>query len=67
MAASLLEHETVETEEVLAILGDKPWPPNRPPSKRRRSSRSRPPRRREPEPRPERPKRFPPTISPEPA
>ena len=67
MVASLLEHETVEAEEVLAILGDKPWPPSKP----RRSgpppncrSRRRP---REPEPRPERPKRLPPTISPEPA
>jgi cell division protease FtsH len=65
MAGSLLEHETVETDEVLAILGDKPWPPkpnavaSEPPI-----AASAPP---EPEPRSERPKRLPPTISPEPA
>jgi cell division protease FtsH len=66
MAGSLLEHETVETEEVLAILGDKPWPPNKaadvPPD--RPIAAAAPP---EPDARPERPKRLPPTISPEPA
>ena len=67
MANSLLEHETVETQEVLAILGDKPWPPNAPviePPSDEPLAASRPP---EPEPRPERPKRLPPNISPEPA
>src|SRR6202163_424296 len=67
MANSLLEHETVETQEVLAILGDKPWPPNAPvvesPSEEPLAA-SRPV---EPETRPERPKRLPPNISPEPA
>ncbi len=64
MASSLLEHETVETEEVLAILGDKPWPPNKPvetPVEQPLAAAA------PPEPRPERPKRFPPGISPEPA
>ncbi len=65
MAASLLEHETVETEEVLAILGDRPWPkPAETPVVDPPMAASAPP---EPEPRPERPKRFPPNISPEPA
>ncbi|HEX3465055.1 MAG TPA: ATP-dependent zinc metalloprotease FtsH [Candidatus Elarobacter sp.] len=66
MANSLLEHETVEADEVLAILGDKPWPPNKPvetPADLPVAA-SAPP---EPEARPERPRRFPPTISPEPA
>jgi cell division protease FtsH len=65
MANSLLEHETVEAPEVLAILGDKPWPPNEPvvapvdqPVAASAPS--------EPEARPERPKRLP-NISPEPA
>jgi cell division protease FtsH len=67
MANSLLEHETVETQEVLAILGDKPWPPNAPvvePPLDEPLAASRPV---EPEARPERPKRLPPNISPEPA
>ncbi len=66
MANSLLEHETVETQEVLAILGDKPWPPNEPvagPVDQLLPA-SPPP---EPEARPDRPKRLPPNISPEPA
>jgi cell division protease FtsH len=65
MAASLLEHETVETEEVLAIMNDKPWPPSTPrvipedlPAAAKTS---------EPEPVRDKPKRLPPTISPEPA
>jgi cell division protease FtsH len=65
MANSLLEHETVEAPEVLAILGDKPWPPNEPvvaPVDQPVAA-SAPP---EPETRPERPKRLP-NISPEPA
>jgi len=66
MANSLLEHETVEAEEVLAILGDKPWPPAKPnapaaPEPIAASTQA------EPEPRTERPKRLPPNISPEPA
>jgi cell division protease FtsH len=65
MANSLLEHETVETEEVLAILGDKPWPPNEPAQPQVvEQPRAVAP---EPEARPDRPKRFPPSISPEPA
>ncbi|HTJ27395.1 MAG TPA: ATP-dependent zinc metalloprotease FtsH [Candidatus Limnocylindria bacterium] len=66
MANSLLEHETVEAEEVLAILGDKPWPPEQPnaPTPTEPIAASTPT---EPEPRTERPKRLPPTISPEPA
>ncbi|HTD38333.1 MAG TPA: cell division protein FtsH, partial [Candidatus Limnocylindrales bacterium] len=66
MANSLLEHETVEADEVLAILGDKPWPPNKPVETPADvpAAASAPP---EPEARPERPRRFPPTISPEPA
>jgi cell division protease FtsH len=66
MAGSLLEHETVETEEVLAILAGKPWPPNKaaePPSDLPLAAATPS----EPEVRPERPKRLPPTISPEPA
>jgi cell division protease FtsH len=65
MAMSLLEHETVETEEVLAIMGGKPWPPNRPVEVRPEATPT--PLAPEPETRPERPRRLPPTISPEPA
>ena len=65
MAGSLLEHETVETEEVLAILGDKQWPPNKPVELPDQAAASTPPP--EPESRPERPRRLPPNISPEPA
>jgi cell division protease FtsH len=67
MAASLLEHETVDADEVLAILADKPWPPSKPvepPSiDDTPIAASAPP---EPE-RAERPRRLPPSISPEPA
>ncbi len=67
MANSLLEHETVEAEEVLAILGDKPWPPEKPnaPVASHEEPIGLVPS--EPELRPERPRRLPPTISPEPA
>jgi cell division protease FtsH len=67
MANSLLEHETVEAEEVLAILGDKPWPPEKPnaPAASHEEPIGLVPS--EPEARPERPRRLPPTISPEPA
>src|SRR5271165_1499346 len=63
MVASLMEHETVETEEVLAILADQPYP--------RVEESSAPPKAAssalEPEPqRVEKPKRLP-NISPEPA
>ncbi|HEY0613000.1 MAG TPA: hypothetical protein VGC96_00100, partial [Candidatus Elarobacter sp.] len=67
MANSLLEHETVETEEVLAIMGGKPWPP---PGKAADVPVDVPVAAAAPpgaDARPERPKRFPPTISPEPA
>jgi len=43
MVASLLEHETVETEEVLAIMNNKAWPPSL-----RKSFRNCPPRPRRP-------------------
>ncbi len=65
MVASLLEHETVETEEVVAILGDLPYP--------RKSDDDMPQLPKaaatvhEPEPQREKPKRLPPNISPEPA
>jgi len=66
MANSLLEHETVETEEVLAILGNKPWPPNVP-AVEAPPAEPPVPAPAVPDARPERPKRLPPTISPEPA
>jgi cell division protease FtsH len=64
MVASLLEHETVDTDEVVAILNDLPYP--------RPSSDSQVPlaasTAHEPEPqRIEKPKRLPPNITPEPA
>ena len=65
MANSLLEHETVETEEVLAILAGKQWPPTKVETPPDRPTAAALPV--EPETRPERPKRLPPTISPEPA
>jgi cell division protease FtsH len=65
MVASLLEHETVETEEVLAIMNDRPFPPStREPVAElpaaAMTSEPEPPVR-------EKPKRLPPTITPEPA
>ena len=65
MAMSLLEHETVETDEVLAIMAGKPWPPNKPVEAQPETTPA--PVAPEPEARPERPRRLPPTISPEPA
>jgi cell division protease FtsH len=67
MANSLLEHETVESEEVMAILRGKPWPVEKvaepePPAEIPQAAASP-----EPDTRPERPKRLPPNISPEPA
>ncbi len=65
MVASLLEHETVDTEEVLAIIRDEPYP---------RSNQPQPPTAPPPSARPTpvteprlEPRRFPPNISPEPA
>jgi cell division protease FtsH len=66
MANSLLEHETVETEEVMAILRGKPWPVEKVPEAEPPGVPLAAPAP-EPEARPERPKRLPPTISPEPA
>jgi cell division protease FtsH len=65
MVASLLEHETVETEEVLAIMNNKAWPPSAPealpelPIAAKTADPEQPVR--------EKPKRLPPSISPEPA
>jgi len=65
MVASLMEHETVDTEEVIAIINDMPFP--------RKSDETAPPLPRaaatshDPEPRSEKPKRLPPNITPEPA
>jgi len=61
MVASLLEHETVDTDEVVAILNDLPHSPKsdvsvpRTPTMTPESNRT------------EKPKRFPPSITPEPA
>jgi cell division protease FtsH len=65
MVASLLEHETVETEEVLAIMHDKPWPPSASEvlpelPVAAKTAEPEPPVR-------EKPKRLPPSITPEPA
>jgi cell division protease FtsH len=66
MVASLLEHETVDTEEVLAIMNDRPYPPSSPesviPEELPAAAKTA-----EPEPAREKPKRLPPNISPEPA
>jgi cell division protease FtsH len=65
MVASLLEHETVDTEEVLAIMNDRPFPPS--------SAEPVVPempiaaKTAEPQPQREKPNRLPPNISPEPA
>jgi cell division protease FtsH len=65
MVASLLEHETVDTDEVVAIMNDRPFPPS--------SAEPIVPdvpiaaKTADPEPTWEKPKRLPPTISPEPA
>jgi cell division protease FtsH len=66
MVASLLEHETVETEEVLAIMNSRAWPPSAPevvPEDLPIAAKTADP---EPPAR-EKPKRLPPSISPEPA
>src|SRR6202790_4004249 len=63
MVASLLEHETVETDEVTAILNSQPYTRETPPDPAPQITPT-------PEPGPqraERPKRLPPNISPEPA
>src|ERR1700692_2357050 len=64
MVASLLEHETVETDEVTAILNSQPYTRETPPDPAPQIT----PTPAEPGPqRAERPKRLPPNISPEPA
>ncbi len=64
MVASLLEHETVETDEVTAILNSQPYTRETPPDPAPQIT----PAPAEPGPqRAERPKRLPPNISPEPA
>ena len=64
MVASLLEHETVETDEVVAIINDLPYP-------RKLDEEAQVPKAaatvHEPEPQREKPMRLPPNISPEPA
>jgi cell division protease FtsH len=65
MVASLLEHETVEAEEVIAIMNDKVWPPSSPeiiPEDLPIAAKTA-----DPAPEREKPKRLPPSISPEPA
>ena len=64
MVASLLEHETVETDEVVAILNDRPYGRNEEPPEMPRAAATQA----EPEQpqRIEKPKRLP-NISPEPA
>jgi cell division protease FtsH len=66
MVASLLEHETVETEEVLAIMNDRPYPPSTPEPVAELPAAAMTPAEPEPPVR-EKPKRLPPTITPEPA
>jgi cell division protease FtsH len=65
MVASLLEHETVEAEEVIAIMNNRAWPPSAPeviPEDLPIAAKTA-----DPEPVREKPKRLPPSISPEPA
>ena len=63
MVASLLENETVDADEVIAILNDQPFVrPEEPPEAPQGSATPA-----ETEPQRERPKRLPPNISPEPA
>ncbi|MBV8600732.1 MAG: ATP-dependent zinc metalloprotease FtsH [Candidatus Eremiobacteraeota bacterium] len=67
MVDSLLEHETVEADEVQAILADAPYPrkvEEEPPVEELPTAAATPV---EPESKPEKPKRLPPNISPEPA
>jgi len=64
MVASLLEHETVDTDEVVAILNGRPFPPSSAEPVTPDVPTAKPV---EPEPSREKPKRLPPTISPEPA
>jgi len=64
MVASLLEHETVEADEVTAILNNQPF--MRPELPVEAPQAASPPAEPEPQ-RAERPKRLPPNISPEPA
>ncbi len=63
MVAALLEHETVETDEVIAILNDRPYGRSEPSEMPKAAATQADP---EPQPRIEKPKRLP-NISPEPA
>jgi hypothetical protein len=64
MVESLLEHETVEADEVQAILDGKPYP--RPPGSTEGTQAASSPATPEPEARAEKPKRIP-NVWPEPA
>ena len=63
MVASLMEYETVEADEVIAILNDRPYGRSEPPEMPKAAATQADP---EPQPRIEKPKRLP-NISPEPA
>jgi cell division protease FtsH len=65
MVDSLLEHETVEADEVQAILADAPYPRAAAPEPSEVPAAALAPA--EPEPTVDKPKRLPPNISPEPA
>jgi cell division protease FtsH len=65
MVASLMEHETVETDEVVAILNDLPYPRKAEDEVPQIPMAASTPL--DPEPQREKPKRLPPNISPEPA
>jgi len=67
MVASLLEHETVDTEEVAAILSGKPYPTPKPPEEEKPDLPLAAATPVEPETREAPPRRFGPSISPEPA
>jgi cell division protease FtsH len=66
MVASLMEHETVETDEVVAILNDLPYPRKAEDDAPQIPKAAATPHEPEPQ-RTEKPKRLPPNISPEPA
>jgi cell division protease FtsH len=66
MVASLMEHETVETDEVVAILNDLPYPRKAEDDVPQIPKAAATPHESEPQ-RTEKPKRLPPNISPEPA
>jgi len=66
MVASLMEHETVDTEEVVAIISDLPYPRKSDDEDKAPPIAAAAPYEPEPQ-RAEKPKRLPPNISPEPA